>query len=57
MPASLDLTRRMLVEVRRSDGDATASPVVRRYKLSRVAPHARQDPMLDRFAHLRRTFD
>jgi hypothetical protein len=56
MPASADLTRRILVPVTGQQHTA-APPRVRRYKMARMAPVSRADPTLDRFAHLRRTYD
>jgi hypothetical protein len=56
MPASADLTRRILVPVTGQQRTA-AAPRVRRYKMARMAPVSREDPTIDRFAHLRRSFD
>jgi hypothetical protein len=59
MPAAnSDLTRRALVEVAAA-ASATSSkdPVVRRYRLARVPLYTRPAPALDRFAHLRRSYD
>jgi hypothetical protein len=56
MPASADLTRRILVPVPGQQHDA-AAPRVRRYKMARMAPVSRTDPTVDRFAHLRRSYD
>ena len=56
MPASADLTRRILVPVNGQQVTA-ATPRVRRYKMARMAPVSRADPTLDRFAHLRRSYD
>ena len=56
MSASADLTRRILVPVTGQQHTA-ATPRVRRYKMARMAPVSRADPSLDRFAHLRRSYD
>lgn len=56
MPASADLTRRILVPVTGQQHTA-ATPRVRRYKMARMAPVSRDDPSMDRFAHLRRSYD
>lgn len=56
MPASADLTRRILVPVTGQQHTA-ATPRVRRYKMARMAPVSRADPGMDRFAHLRRSYD
>ena len=56
MPASADLTRRILVPVTGQQHTA-APPRVRRYKMARMAPVSRADPAMDRFAHLRRSYD
>ena len=55
MPAA-DFTRRILVPVTGQQHTA-ATPRVRRYKMARMAPVSRADPSLDRFAHLRRSYD
>jgi hypothetical protein len=57
MPATLDLTRRALIEVASSQTVPSKNPVVRRYRLARVSIHTRPEPSLDRFAHLRRSYD
>jgi hypothetical protein len=57
MPASLDMTRRALLEVTASPATASKDPVVRRYRLARVSLFTRPEPSLDRFAHLRRSYD
>jgi hypothetical protein len=58
MAATLDLTRRALVEVA---GPQSCSPtqaaVVRRYRLARLPMYVRPDLEVDRFAHLRRSYD
>jgi hypothetical protein len=56
MPVSADLTRRILVPVAGQQSTA-AAPRVRRYKMARMAPVSRADPTIDRFAHLRRSYD
>jgi hypothetical protein len=56
MPLSADLTRRILVPVTGQQGTAPA-PRVRRYKMARMAPVSRADPTIERFAHLRRSYD
>jgi hypothetical protein len=56
MPVSADLTRRILVPVTGQQSTA-AAPRVRRYKMARMAPVSRADPSIDRFAHLRRSYD
>jgi hypothetical protein len=57
MPATLDLTRRALIEVAASQPAVSKDPVVRRYRLARVSLYTRPEPTLDRFAHLRRSYD
>jgi hypothetical protein len=56
MPATADLTRRALLEVAASQS-ASKDPVVRRYRLARVSLYTRPELTLDRFAHLRRSYD
>jgi hypothetical protein len=56
MPVSADLTRRILVPVTGQQRTA-AAPRVRRYKMARMAPVSRADPTIDRFAHLRSSYD
>jgi hypothetical protein len=56
MTSSLDLTRRALIEVA-SQATPMKDPVVRRYRLARVSLYTRPEPALDRFAHLRRSYD
>ena len=56
--ANSDLTRRALVEVAAaSSATSSKDPVVRRYRLARVPLFTRPAPSLDRFAHLRRSYD
>lgn len=56
MSASAELTRRILVPVTGQQHTA-ATPRARRYKMARMAPVSRADPSIDRFAHLRRSYD
>lgn len=56
MSATLDLTRRALVEVAARIA-VPKDPVVRRYRLARVSLYTRPEPSPDRFAHLRRSYD
>ncbi len=56
MSPTLDLTRRALIEVAASQS-VPQDPVVRRYRLARVSLYTRPEPSLDRFAHLRRSYD
>ena len=55
--ASLDLTRRALIEVASAQLASPKDPVLRRYRLARVPIYSRSAPALDRFAHLRRSYD
>jgi len=58
MPASADINRRILVPLAgQSFIAAAAAPRVRRYKMARMAPVSRVDPTIDRFSHLRRSYD
>ncbi len=57
MTTSPDLTRRALVEVASPRPAASNDPIVRRFRLARVPLYTRPDPALDRFAHLRRSYD
>ena len=57
MSPTLDLTRRALVEVAAPRTAVSDDPVVRRYRLARVSLFTRPEPELDRFAHLRRSYD
>ncbi len=57
MPASSDLTRRVLIPVAGPTAALAKAPRVRHYRLARVPMHPRSDPTLDRFAHLRRSYD
>jgi len=57
MPEPADIARRILVPVS-PQITATSAPRVRRYKMARMAPVSRSaDPTIDRFAHLRRSYD
>lgn len=57
MRAIADLpSRRALVEVPPPTTGPTV-PVVRRYRLERLQLLTRPDPTLDRFAHLRKSYD
>jgi hypothetical protein len=56
MAAALDLTRRAIIEVA-PQSVPSKDPVVRRYRLARVSIYTRPEPTLDRFAHLRRSYD
>jgi hypothetical protein len=56
--ANSDLTRRALVEVAAvAPATSVKDPVVRRYRRARVPLYTRPAPELDRFAHLRRSYD
>lgn len=57
MSITLDLTRRALLEVADPQAAVSKDPVVRRYRLARVSLYTRPEPSLDRFAHLRRSYD
>jgi hypothetical protein len=57
MSATLDLTRRALIKVADTHATASKDPVVRRHRLARVSLYTRPEPSLDRFAHLRRSYD
>lgn len=57
MPAGPDITRRMLIPVAGPPSSSAKAPPVRHHRLARVPLHTRQDPTLDRFAHLRRSYD
>jgi len=56
MSATLDMTRRALIEIA-ARTTVPKDPVVRRYRLARVSLYTRPEPSLDRFAHLRRSYD
>ena len=57
MTVSADLTRRILVPVTGPPHNEVPAPRVRRFKMARMAPVSRADPTIDRFAHLRRSYD
>jgi hypothetical protein len=57
MPVSADLTRRILVPVTGPQHNAAPAPRVRRYKMARMAPVSRADQTIERFAHLRASYD
>jgi hypothetical protein len=57
MPVPADVTRRILVPLAGQQYTAAAAPRVRRYKMARMAPVSRADPTIDRFAHLRASYD
>jgi len=57
MPATHDLTRRVLIPVAGPPSTSAKAPRVRHYRLARVPLHTRPDSTLDRFAHLRRSYD
>jgi len=56
MPQPSDIHRRILVPVA-PQITAAPAPRVRRYKMARMAPVSREDPTIERFAHLRRSYD
>ena len=56
MSTTLDMTRRALIEIA-ARTTVRKDPVVRRHRLARVSLHTRPEPSLDRFAHLRRSYD
>ena len=56
MPQPADTHRRILVPIS-PQSTAAAAPRVRRYKMARMASVSRADPTIDRFAHLRRSYD
>jgi hypothetical protein len=57
MPASTDLTRRVLIPVAGPTAAQAKTPHVRHFRLARVPSQPRSEPTLDRFAHLRRSYD
>ena len=57
MTVTADPTRRILVPVTAPPHRAASAPRVRRYKMARMAPVSRADPTIDRFAHLRASYD
>ena len=54
--APLDLTRRVLVPIV-GPPESMKAPRVGRYRLTRISMYTRPDPSLDRFGHLRRSYD
>jgi len=57
MPATSDITRRVLVPLAGPQDTAASAPRVRRFKMARTAPVTRADPTIERFAHPRRGYD
>lgn len=57
MHANHDLTRRVLVPVAGSPAASSKAPRVRHFRMARVPLHMSPEPMPDRFAHLRRSYD
>ena len=57
MPASPDLTRRMLVQIAGPPSTSAKAARVRHYRLARVPSELRSESALDRFAYLRRSYD
>ena len=57
MPVSPDLTRRVLIPIAGPPSSPEKAPRVRHYRLARVPLYVRPDPTMDRFAHLRRSYD
>jgi hypothetical protein len=57
MPVSSDLTRRVLIPIAGPPSPSATAPRVRHYRLARVPLHTRPDPTVDRFSHLRRSYD
>jgi hypothetical protein len=54
--AHQDLSRRVLDAIA-GPPSSLRTPRVGRYRLTRVAMYTRPDPSLDRFGHLRRSYD
>ncbi|MEA2194592.1 MAG: hypothetical protein QOG42_1026 [Solirubrobacteraceae bacterium] len=54
---SSGLTRRAIVEVAAPQAASSKDPIVRRYRLARVPLYTGPAPVLDRFTHLRRSYD
>ena len=54
--APQDLSRRVLVPIA-GPPSSLRTPRVGRYRLTRVSLYTRPDPSLDRFGHLRRSYD
>jgi hypothetical protein len=57
MPDASVLTRRAIVEVAAPQAASPKDPIVRRYRLARVPLYTGPALALDRFAHLRRSYD
>jgi hypothetical protein len=57
MPVRPDLTRRVLIPIAGPPSSSDKAPRARHYRLARVPLHTRPDPTMDRFAHLRRSYD
>jgi hypothetical protein len=57
MPVSPDLTRRVLIPIAGPPSSPDKAPRARHFRLARVPLHVRPDPTMDRFAHLRRSYD
>jgi hypothetical protein len=57
MPDPSAHIRRALVEIAASQAASPKDPIVRRYRLTRVALYTEPAPVPDRFAHLRRSPD
>jgi hypothetical protein len=57
MPVRSDLTRRVLIPTAAPPSSSAKAPRVRHYRLARVPLYTRPDPTLDRYAHLRRSYD
>ena len=57
MPTPHDRTRRVLIPVSTPPTRPAKPPRVGRYRLARVPTYTRPDPTLDRFSHLRKSYD
>ena len=57
MAPALDLTRRILMPIAGPPSSSPKAQRVGRYRLTRVSMYTRPDPSLDRFGHLRRSYD
>jgi hypothetical protein len=57
MPVRPDPTRRVLIPIAGPPSSPDKGPRVRHFRLARVPLHVRPDPTMDRFAHLRRSYD
>jgi hypothetical protein len=49
--------RRVLIPIAGPPSSSVKAPRVRHYRLARVPLHTRPDPTMDRFVHLRRSYD